>query len=743
MCNISHSTSPGKKLAVSEVDYLERQEKSGEVDYIERKDRKRISSPDYGQDLAYTEFVNAPAWAIKGAAQNGERPSRYFFQCAMEYERKNATTYHEIEAALPQDLKYYNADETPNYSHYISMVKDIMKLNGLDDRPYLFAIHDKPAALSPNDRNIHVHIMWNGKIPGQHKRDTPKHYFKQYNSKNPALGGCKKDDRFSKKGQKERTAEMDKIRKNIETVINNHYKRHGYDYFVDCRTNEEQLQDAIARNDLNSAELLTLGKEEHLGEYQLRIPNSRKVEAALKKREMRRVIIDRQLLEKAEEKEFSEGEISFSDSNEEQVRAIESRMKEIETQMGIILFKMRDIDEVEDAATVKIEEINNKIIDAQQKMATDISKSAMMLYFREQCKGKQFLEYQSKKNNLTWHKGRITQKEKYLQTKNATGRTISREETKYVAALKRTAQILEAEIKVFEEEHIDKIPSLEIYTKKAEENKKRLENFVRKLQERRKELEENPLLLEILTQKDKLLTEKENILCTKEEFDAKPEPRRFDIEGTQQYSLEKDRLTQLLTDCDNKITTIDKQVETIKNTPFLKRSTEENKVGLLVDQLLQKPDVPQCERIIIGLKEVSDAFKHQINTNNRQLSTATYREREPLRKEITKLKELQKHIEKTIRSERYGANKKCQTYFAVGMPGTRTRSVGDGGNIISEKASQAANMVLAALNGDAKIAALVAKFQGDENEEQWQSLGMLTEEQLETLFRNAVRENTL
>ena len=61
---------------------------------------------------------------------------------------------------------------------------------------YTFAVHDKPAANDPTQRQVHAHIMFSPKIQDGIERSR-EHFFKRYNSRHPELGGAKNDVRFS------------------------------------------------------------------------------------------------------------------------------------------------------------------------------------------------------------------------------------------------------------------------------------------------------------------------------------------------------------------------------------------------------------------------------------------------------------------------------------------------------------------------------------------------------------------
>ena len=194
------------------------------------------------EDLLYKEYGNLPEWA--------DSPQE-FWKAAGLYERANAVKYYELEIALPNEL--------PKEEN-IKIVQDYVK-KVIGEKPYTFAIHDKPAALDEEVRQPHAHIMFSERAAEKDVHYTKEQYFKRYNSRHPERGGARKDNRFIVYG----TEIMYQIRKDLENIINESYERNGLDNRVSSATLKEIYQDAVAKNNEELARYYDREPEQHLG----------------------------------------------------------------------------------------------------------------------------------------------------------------------------------------------------------------------------------------------------------------------------------------------------------------------------------------------------------------------------------------------------------------------------------------------------------------------------------------------
>ena len=264
-CSLTDSNqqkAKGGRTASEEARYLEEGNKSKEeAIYLEAGNDNKKNRRD---DLAYIESGNIPKWSEQEAIKNNSKANIEFFKAADKLEPPGHVTHRVLKIALPEEL---------TLNQNINLVKEFMKDNRLDDRPYTFAIHIKPGELSPNNINTHVHIMFSDrKIDGIER--SKEQFFKQYRPKNPDKGGCKKDNRFSQRHQSARTAELIKIRKSLERKINEHYLNNGYDYFVSSDRKENILKKALERSDQRTADLAAIPAQKHLGAKRASNPNN-------------------------------------------------------------------------------------------------------------------------------------------------------------------------------------------------------------------------------------------------------------------------------------------------------------------------------------------------------------------------------------------------------------------------------------------------------------------------------------
>lgn len=179
-----------------------------------------------GEKLEATESGNMPKWA--------EHDPNIFWQSADAFERKNGTTYREMEIALPREL-------TPEQR--IELVHEFIEQEIGSRHAYQFAIH-VPMALDGGEQP-HIHLMFSERQIDGIERD-PEQYFKRYNAKYPERGGAKKGygERAGQTLTKsERAEELKALRSRWEKMCNNHLQKAGHYEQIDMRSYIDQGKD--------------------------------------------------------------------------------------------------------------------------------------------------------------------------------------------------------------------------------------------------------------------------------------------------------------------------------------------------------------------------------------------------------------------------------------------------------------------------------------------------------------------
>ena len=200
------------------------------------------------QELVYKESGNLPEWAT-------ENPND-FWEAADTFERSgeilSGRSYRKIDLALPAEL---------NLEQHINITKEFVDKTLGNDFVYSLAIHYKKAAFDDRQDQPHVHIMFSERRLDGISR-SKEQFFKRANSKNPELGGTKKDRNWIPK------AKLYQLRKQWEDIQNEHFEKLGLDVRVDCRTLKEQKEEALAKGDFEKARQLDREAELHLGPIQ-------------------------------------------------------------------------------------------------------------------------------------------------------------------------------------------------------------------------------------------------------------------------------------------------------------------------------------------------------------------------------------------------------------------------------------------------------------------------------------------
>ena len=179
-----------------------------------------------GEKLEATEDGNMPRWAMHNAQE--------FWKASDQYERKNGTTYREMEIALPREL--------PSEQR-IELVREWVAQEIGDRHVYQWAIHNKSAA--DEGEQPHVHLMFSERQVDEIERD-PDLYFKRYNAKQPEKGGARKeygnvDPALKGKERKAaRAAALKELRGRWGDLCNVHLERAGLSERIDMRSYREQ-----------------------------------------------------------------------------------------------------------------------------------------------------------------------------------------------------------------------------------------------------------------------------------------------------------------------------------------------------------------------------------------------------------------------------------------------------------------------------------------------------------------------
>lgn len=183
------------------------------------------------EDLVYKESGNME-WMTDGSS------ALDFWSAADENERVNGTTYREYELTIPNELSHKQAIET---------VKSFAEKELGKNHPYTFAIHESYG--ENNQKNLHCHFMFSERKLDGIERNS-KHFFKQAYTKNPTLGGAKKEVSWRSKEK------LINIRKSWEVEVNQALEKAGRDERVDCRSLKNQRIEALEKGDLDKAEML-------------------------------------------------------------------------------------------------------------------------------------------------------------------------------------------------------------------------------------------------------------------------------------------------------------------------------------------------------------------------------------------------------------------------------------------------------------------------------------------------------
>jgi hypothetical protein len=190
--------------------------------YIAREG-KYAARLDRDEKLEATGSGNMPAWA--------QHCPQEFWSAADAYERKNGTTYREMEIALPREFSPQQRAD---------LVHDFVRQEIGDRHAYQWAIHSPKAA--DGGEQPHLHLMFSERQRDYIERD-PNQYFKRYNSKSPAMGGARKGYGPSAGltlTAGDRKAELRQLRGRWEKTCNAHLQKAGVAERIDMRSHAER-----------------------------------------------------------------------------------------------------------------------------------------------------------------------------------------------------------------------------------------------------------------------------------------------------------------------------------------------------------------------------------------------------------------------------------------------------------------------------------------------------------------------
>lgn len=183
------------------------------------------------ETLVAADSGNMPAFAAKEPLA--------FWQAGDQYERKNGRACRSIEIALPNEL---------SHREQIELTKTFIERVIGNRLPYSYAIHDKPAALEPSQKQPHAHIMLSERINDNIQR-TAEAYFRRANAKYPKRGGAKKDRSWNDREK------INELRQTWQDVQNEYLKQKGINARVDCRSHADIRKEALQKGEAARADL--------------------------------------------------------------------------------------------------------------------------------------------------------------------------------------------------------------------------------------------------------------------------------------------------------------------------------------------------------------------------------------------------------------------------------------------------------------------------------------------------------
>ena len=238
--------------------YILREGKYGNNDKNHEEYILREGNFDKKNDLEYKKYGNMPDFAKNDPIK--------FWKSAEKFERKNGVVYREFEIALPVEF---------TREQNIDLVKEFVEKELGSDYVYTFAIHKPKSSTKQGLDQPHTHIMFcDRKLDGIER--TEKEFFKRYNSKNPGLGGARKDIEWQTKEK------LLDLRKDWEIILNNHLEKNNVHQKVSSETLQKQRErylvegnkleaDRLDREVINIDGRILYKKEEDLTDYEKKL----------------------------------------------------------------------------------------------------------------------------------------------------------------------------------------------------------------------------------------------------------------------------------------------------------------------------------------------------------------------------------------------------------------------------------------------------------------------------------------
>ena len=218
----------------------------------------REGSFDKKNDLEYKEHGNIPDFVKNDPIK--------FWKSAEKFERKNGVVYREFEIALPVEF---------TREQNIKLVKEFVEKELGRDYAYTFAIHKPKSSTKQGLDQPHTHIMFcDRKLDGIER--TEKEFFRRYNSKNPELGGARKDIEWQTKEK------LLDLRKDWALILKSHLEKNSIYQKVSSETLQKQREqyliagnkleaDRLDREVINIDGRILYKKEEDLTDYERKL----------------------------------------------------------------------------------------------------------------------------------------------------------------------------------------------------------------------------------------------------------------------------------------------------------------------------------------------------------------------------------------------------------------------------------------------------------------------------------------
>lgn len=205
--------------------------KVGHVGSAERHVKYILRKGSQKNDLVYQQSGNMET--IEGVETELD-----FWRAADENERANGVTHREYLLIIPNELSIGEGVELVEKFHKKEIDKKF---------PYTMVIHN--TVNHKKERNLHCHLVFSERQIDGIKRDT-KLFFKQAYTKNPSIGGAKKDRELRLREK------LFKLRKSWEDEVNKALEEAEIDDRVSSESLKTQREKALEKGELDKAELL-------------------------------------------------------------------------------------------------------------------------------------------------------------------------------------------------------------------------------------------------------------------------------------------------------------------------------------------------------------------------------------------------------------------------------------------------------------------------------------------------------